>query len=588
MCNVRLVVIANIATPSSNNPTPPPLANADANAGDFPGTMQEVSQRAVCKDRAPRVRLNSAEASDGASREVSRVDKAKRRFDSPVSSQAGTVQSVGSNPSNSNPLCAEQRQTPALTEDSDGNTPDELQIVQLATVNPEETRSSTSWLKEIFTSSTSGDDTLPAQTRAGFGVSGSNVRDGKDLAMSQDQPLESTQQTQSVKQAPFPSGLDETARSVNASLNDTYSSLSASVARMREDLRTNDQSRPTPFNRRSPAPGALEPAGPTQSSETADAVQKSAISKDVVSQQLAHDGGAEATGIVVVDPTIPASLAARANELATGSRSFPAIDQVVDAKGEILDSSFGFKDVTRIGGRTSGEEEPGHTNVRANTLRGRSEAEPRSWDATPANAGAEVLQAVEGKMQAASAHIGPTFETSAHTEAAGRQQSARDNEGPNGPPSSSQTSGDGGLEDGAPNPALPPGVISNARLIEHVKESEISLSVRSVDFGNVSIRTAMSHEHLWAQISPEHNDLGKALASEAEVLQSKLSQEHGIRTTIEVQQQTPSFAGNSGHSQNYAPRSEQPLSSSVLRGEQQTTQVVAVAVVADGRLDIRV
>jgi hypothetical protein len=133
-----------------------------------------------------------------------------------------------------------------------------------------------------------------------------------------------------------------------------------------------------------------------------------------------------------------------------------------------------------------------------------------------------------------------------------------------------------------------PMTVNTARLVQRMKESEINLNVRSVDFGNVAIRTAMSHERLSAQISLEHNELGKAIAGDVAGLQSKLSDQHGIQATIEVQAQGQSFAGGGGQTQQQQTWRPQATSSAVVQQESREAALVVPAITADGRVDIRV
>jgi len=131
------------------------------------------------------------------------------------------------------------------------------------------------------------------------------------------------------------------------------------------------------------------------------------------------------------------------------------------------------------------------------------------------------------------------------------------------------------------------GIVNTARLVERLKESEISLNMRSPDFGNVAIHTALSHEKLAAQISLERNDLSKALANEIPSLQSKLSQEQGIHATIEIQQQGSSFSAGSGQSQ-YQSSRPQTIATQVFPEEPKAEATNMIPVIADGRLDIRI
>ena len=155
-----------------------------------------------------------------------------------------------------------------------------------------------------------------------------------------------------------------------------------------------------------------------------------------------------------------------------------------------------------------------------------------------------------------------------------------------GPQDAPTTAARAATESQLPDGPVLPVVVNSGRLVQRINESEINLTVRSADFGNVAIHTAMSHERVSAQISLEHIDLGKVIASEVLVLQSKLSQEHGVQASIEVQQQGQSFSGNGGQQQQEWGR--QPTDGPMLRQEPSQTAMVPPAVANDGRLDIRV
>ena len=190
------------------------------------------------------------------------------------------------------------------------------------------------------------------------------------------------------------------------------------------------------------------------------------------------------------------------------------------------------------------------------------------------------LRANVGEAVASSVAIGQTQRGSQHDTTANADGSTK-------PPSLGQASPEDATTNPLPDSSLTGGVIHTARLLESLKESAINLSVRSVDFGNVDIHTAMNHDRLSAQISLERNDLGNALSRTIPGLQSKLSQEHGIQATIEVQQQTSSFSANSGQSQNHSPRPQRSLTAEPLQNAQDSP-VLAVPVIADGRIDIRI
>ena len=90
--------------------------------------------------------------------------------------------------------------------------------------------------------------------------------------------------------------------------------------------------------------------------------------------------------------------------------------------------------------------------------------------------------------------------------------------------------------------------INTARLIESMGETEMHVGMRSAEFGDISIRTAVSQQQVMAQISVDHSDLGKAISAHIPAMQEKLGGELGVRATVEVSQSGMSFSGERGYS----------------------------------------
>ena len=585
-------MIVSLASSESGDPLPP-TANGNLIGGSFQAAMQEVSQRSAGDNRPPKFRLNSPGINDQAKPEGMRVKKAERRFDSQSPSPAEVAQPNGSNRGNPNTACTEQIQKPPSAEQARRNTPDEQETLQLATAGLQGTRDSVSSepagfgnpLQEISASSSVTEDAAGTKSPDGLGVLGPAVRHPEDLAIPCDRIPESMPQRPMAEQPALTSDSGKLEGSTSGSWDGGPPSPLASATRAPEDLRTNDQARPTPFNRAIRLSSGPEREESTQSAQRLDLVQGPATSPDAISTQFVPSDALQAIGTISVNPTL-VSAAAQTNESAIRLQSFPAIDDVVNTRGESYGP--GFKDAIRSGSRTTREEKFGHAEVHTDKLRDRLDPDSLSGGTAPGEGGAACLNSAKGEVRGVSTKVGAAFETSGPPRSADRQQSAPDSETSSGRSTSDQQLADGTLETAVPDTALPAGLISNAQLIERLKESEINLNVRSVDFGTVSIRTAMSHDHLSAQISLENHDLGKTLSNAAEALQSKLSQEHGIRATIEVQQQTSSFAGNSGQSQNFVPRSQQHTASSGLPVQETESMPVALAATQDGRLDIRI
>ena len=91
--------------------------------------------------------------------------------------------------------------------------------------------------------------------------------------------------------------------------------------------------------------------------------------------------------------------------------------------------------------------------------------------------------------------------------------------------------------------------INAAKLIQTMGQTEMSVGMRSSEFGNISIRTSVSQQQMLAQISLDHGDLSQAMASHVSSVQTKLENESGLHTLIEVNHQGASSSGDSGNSQ---------------------------------------
>jgi hypothetical protein len=105
----------------------------------------------------------------------------------------------------------------------------------------------------------------------------------------------------------------------------------------------------------------------------------------------------------------------------------------------------------------------------------------------------------------------------------------------------------------------PTSLLSSAKLVERMGESELRLGIRAGEFGNVDIRTSMARNQFTAEISVERGELGRVLAAELPSLQNRLSEQRIPVTNIVLQ--NPS-GGNSGQSEQQKPREGQPMPSS--------------------------
>lgn len=99
--------------------------------------------------------------------------------------------------------------------------------------------------------------------------------------------------------------------------------------------------------------------------------------------------------------------------------------------------------------------------------------------------------------------------------------------------------------------AFAPAGIQAAKLVERMGQSEIRVGIRDGEFGNVDIRTSMSHNNFTAQISVERGDLGRVIAAELPSLHSRLSDQRLPVTQITVQNQSSGMSGDARGGQQY-------------------------------------
>jgi len=152
---------------------------------------------------------------------------------------------------------------------------------------------------------------------------------------------------------------------------------------------------------------------------------------------------------------------------------------------------------------------------------------------TPKVADSGASQAQTLVMHAVSHQAAPALRTAGGPEDASRQGL------PQGDPTSNESdSGDGAATTG----------INAAKLIQTMGQTGMNVAMRSNEFGNISIHTSVSQQQMLAQISLDHGDLSQALASHVSSVQTKLENESGLHTVIEVNHQGASSSGDSGNS----------------------------------------
>jgi hypothetical protein len=77
----------------------------------------------------------------------------------------------------------------------------------------------------------------------------------------------------------------------------------------------------------------------------------------------------------------------------------------------------------------------------------------------------------------------------------------------------------------------------------------MQVGLHSSEFGAISIRTSVSQQQMLAQISLDHTGLSQAIAAHISSVQTKLGNDYGLNTLIQVNHQTASTAGQGSSQQ---------------------------------------
>lgn len=104
--------------------------------------------------------------------------------------------------------------------------------------------------------------------------------------------------------------------------------------------------------------------------------------------------------------------------------------------------------------------------------------------------------------------------------------------------------------------------INAAKLVQTMGETEMRVGLHSNEFGAISIRTSVSQQQMLAQISLDHGDLSKAISAHVASMQTKLGNDYGLNTLIQVNHQGASMAGQGSSQQ----REQRSFASSVQAG----------------------
>jgi hypothetical protein len=96
--------------------------------------------------------------------------------------------------------------------------------------------------------------------------------------------------------------------------------------------------------------------------------------------------------------------------------------------------------------------------------------------------------------------------------------------------------------------------INASRIVQSMSETEMRVGLHSNEFGAISIRTSVSPQQMLAQISLDHTGLSQAISAHVASVQTKLGNDSGLNTLIQVNHQAASTAGQ-GSSQQREQRS---------------------------------
>lgn len=129
--------------------------------------------------------------------------------------------------------------------------------------------------------------------------------------------------------------------------------------------------------------------------------------------------------------------------------------------------------------------------------------------------------------------------------------------------------------------------INTAKLVQGLSQSELRVGLQTRDFGNIDIRTSVSHHEFSAQISVEHGDMARTLTTELPGLYERLNDQQVQVSSIHIQSQ--SFSASSGMNQHSQQSASHPQSSGTFRSQLEPALPVIHEVLSPtDRLDIRI
>ncbi len=128
-----------------------------------------------------------------------------------------------------------------------------------------------------------------------------------------------------------------------------------------------------------------------------------------------------------------------------------------------------------------------------------------------------------------------------------------------------------------------------AKFVQGMNGSEFRVGMQSQEFGSIDIRTSVARHMFSAQISVEHSDVAKSLATELPALYSKLADQHVPVANIVIQGQ--SMASSSGFAQDTQQQQNWRAQANHGGASSNVDAILPVTVEtldSQGRLDIRI
>jgi flagellar hook-length control protein FliK len=141
-------------------------------------------------------------------------------------------------------------------------------------------------------------------------------------------------------------------------------------------------------------------------------------------------------------------------------------------------------------------------------------------------------------------------------------------------------------------------VINTAKLIQSMGQSEMRVGMRSNDFGNISISTSATRNLISAQISLEHGELARTLATHLPEMQARLGGNQAMNVRIDMNGQpagqsagTSTGMSNGSADQSHGDRQQKGSTTANQSAEGFAGHLnsipTAVLSSAEGRLDVR-